>query len=461
MRMFLVGMCDIFLLLYLTALAEVEARPVSALTVQDYKQLEKSKEQLEKQEKSREASLEAKEREALDLQKKVAALMQDMQRIQSEKSKLDHQVAATRKLSDEQIKKVQTEAAERAARLERLQEEARKSFEEREAKLAAQVEERAQKLAVEEQKSLELTSRLQLQQTLAEEARRKAEEASAERERALAEAESARQAREQALTYASQAISQAQTGKNLADLAFRRAQQADVERSEARSRVQKITQSAATAFARNVERKIVRIEVTATRRGLLRDSRSQAELSLLPVSFGNERVVFAPIAHLGLSGIEEKDVLKSVDVRVADSSATRAYRSKSVPDMIAIVVPSDVAASTPVGETGIRSFMPTLMAVRTGAEREISDRIRELAVTHFLFPRDRLTQDGDRRVRYTAEGFRGTGDFGEQILKGDQIVDLEGNFVGIAHTANDILVIPDLQGWSEFDMSSGRASAGD
>ena len=46
MRMFLVGMCDIFLLLYLTALAQVDERGVSDLTVADYTQLQSSQEVL-------------------------------------------------------------------------------------------------------------------------------------------------------------------------------------------------------------------------------------------------------------------------------------------------------------------------------------------------------------------------------------------------------------------------------
>jgi hypothetical protein len=469
MRMFLVGMCDIFLLLYLTALAEVEARPVSALTVQDFIQLKESKELLEKQDEGRLAALEAKEREAVDLRKKLAALMSDKQRIESEKRKTDLDFDSTKK-SQEQLQKAVADSTERAAQLEKIQEEARKAFEEREARLAARVaereldlerhrstaEERAKQLAAEEQKSLQLVSEVQRQQTLADEARRKAEEALVERERALAEAQSARQAREQALSVASQAISQAEAGKNLADVALRRAREADVERSEARERVQKITQSATTAFARNIERKIIKVDVVVTRRALLGDSKNQTVLSLLPVASGQEQVVFAPISDLGLSGIDDPQELKSLDIRVSGQSATRVYRASFLPELLAIVVPAEGGAALPVTETNARSFMPTLMAVRTGAVRGFGDKIRELATTHFLFPRDRLTQEGERNLRYSVAGLRGTGDFGEQILKGDQIVDLEGNFIGVARTANDIVIIPSLEGWRAFDIGAGE-----
>jgi hypothetical protein len=476
MRMFLVGMCDIFLLLYLTALAEVEARPTSALTVQDFVQLKEAKELLEKQEQARAAALQAKEREAVELRNKLAALTSDKERIESEKRKAESNFDSSKKKSEEELRRAAVEFTERAKQLEKMQEEARKAFEEKEARLATQVAERelelsnerrvaaqrAEQLAAQEQKSLQLVSEVQRQQALADEARRKAEEALSEREKALAErqkalteAEDARQAREQALTYASQALSQAEAGKNLADVALRRAQEAELERSAARQKVQKITQSAATAFARNIEGKIVSVEVAVSRRALLGDSKRQSALSLLPIIYGNERVVFAPVSHLELSGIDDPQDLKALDIRISGQPATRVYRAASFPELLAIAVPAEVESVSPIEADNVRAFMPTLMSVRTGAERSLGDRVRELAVNHFLFPRDRLTQEGAYQLRFVTAGFRGTGDFGEQILKGDQIVDLEGNFIGIARTANDIVMIPDLDGWRAFDIGAG------
>lgn len=476
MRMFLVGMCDIFLLLYLTALAEVEARPTSALTVQDFIQLKESKELLEKQEKSRLEALEAKEIEAAELLSKLTDVANEKERIESEKRKTELDFESSKRKSDEELLKTKAELTEQARRLEKMQEDARKAFEEREARLATRVaerelelvqarqaaEQRAEQLAAQEQKSLQLNSEVQRQQMLADEARQKAEEALSEREqaladrqKALAEAESARQAREQALTYASQALSQAESGKNLADVALRRAQQAELERSAARRKVQKITQSAATAFARNIEGKILSVEVTVSRRALLGDSKRQAGLSLLPIAYGNERVVFAPISQLELAELDDPRDLKALDIRIAGHSVTRVYRTAPWPELIAIAVPQEVASVSPVDAAHVRSFMPTLMSVRTGAHRGFGDRIRKLAGTHFLFPRDRLTQEGVHQLRFLAEGFRGSGDFGEQILQGDQIVDLEGNFIGIARTVNDVVMIPNLEDWRAFDLRGG------
>lgn len=474
--MFLVGMCDIFLLLYLTALAEVEARPTSTLTVQDFIQLKESKELLEKQDHKRLAALEASKVEEAELRKKLEILTSDKERIESEKRTTELNFDSVKKQGEAELGRVKDEFVERTRQLEKKQEDARKAFEEKEAKLASQItereielsnqrraaEQRAAQLAALEQRSLQLASEVQYQRSLADDARRQAEEALSEREKALEdrqkaleEAESSRQTREQALTYASEALSRAETGKKIADAALRRAQDAELERSAVRQKVQEMTQSAAAAFASNIERKIVPIEVEVTRRTFLGESKRRAVLSLLPVAYHHERVVFAPISQLELADVDGPEDLRALDIRIAGLPVTHVYRVASLPELMAVVVPLETASVSPVNEANVRSLMPTLMSVRSGAERGLGDKIRDLAVTHFLFPRDRLTQEGATLLRFSAAGFRGTGDFGEQILKGDQVVDLEGNFVGIARATNDIVMIPSLEGWRAFDIRVG------
>ncbi|MBT6225135.1 MAG: hypothetical protein HOI47_00610, partial [Candidatus Scalindua sp.] len=74
MRMFLVGMCDIFLILYLTTLSQVNPFHNSFLTVDDYNKLKESKVQAEQDsEKSHAQVLEFKnEISALDKEKEKA-----------------------------------------------------------------------------------------------------------------------------------------------------------------------------------------------------------------------------------------------------------------------------------------------------------------------------------------------------------------------------------------------------
>lgn len=476
MRMFLVGMCDIFLLLYLTALAEVEARPVSSITVQDFLQLKASKELLEQQEQSNKAALEGQEREASQLRKELAALMNERQRVESEKHKAERELALLQKSTIEQVERTRAESTEAIARLERLQEQVRKESEEREAKLTAQIserqatleherlkaEERTKQLALEEQRSVQLRSHIEQQQALVDAAKKTADEALADkvkaledRQQALAEADQARKAREQALSYASQAISRAESGNELADVALRRAREAEQERLEARDRVKRITQSAATAFERNIKAKIVPVETAVHRRAVLGESVRRATLHLLPVQFGEELVLFVPLAHLGLADVDDVSEVKAVDIRIVGQRATRVYHSRQFPGLLAIVAPLQKAAVLPLRDSSVRSLMPTLMAVRSGAGAKVGDRIRDLSASHFLFPRDRLIEDRGQRLRLAVEGFRGTGDFGEQILMGDQIVDLDGNFLGLAGSVNEVTVISSLDEWQSFDIENG------
>ncbi len=65
-----------------------------------------------------------------------------------------------------------------------------------------------------------------------------------------------------------------------------------------------------------------------------------------------------------------------------------------------------------------------------------------------------ITED---EFHFDNEGFRGTGNFAEYIVKGDQIVDLGGNFLGFAYKKNAIVRIDNLKGWYSIlihDMSA-------
>jgi hypothetical protein len=60
-----------------------------------------------------------------------------------------------------------------------------------------------------------------------------------------------------------------------------------------------------------------------------------------------------------------------------------------------------------------------------------------------------ITED---EFRFDNEGFRGTRNHAEYIVKGDQIVDLGGNFIGLAYKKNAIVRIDDLKGWHPISM---------
>ena len=81
MRMFLVGMCDVFLLLYLTALAQVDARQLSNLTVKDYVSLKETATEKEKE-------LQSKERLTEDTLRKLTEAQLELAHIRKESDEL-------------------------------------------------------------------------------------------------------------------------------------------------------------------------------------------------------------------------------------------------------------------------------------------------------------------------------------------------------------------------------------
>ena len=105
MRMFLVGMCDIFLILYLTTLSQVNPFHNSFLTVDDYNKLKELKVQAEQDsEKSHAQILELKnEISVLDKQKEKA-----LQSTLSAKAETEKTMQLV-KIEKEKVAKIETE----------------------------------------------------------------------------------------------------------------------------------------------------------------------------------------------------------------------------------------------------------------------------------------------------------------------------------------------------------------
>jgi len=80
------------------------------------------------------------------------------------------------------------------------------------------------------------------------------------------------------------------------------------------------------------------------------------------------------------------------------------------------------------------------------------DRIRGVSEDYFIFKRDRLLMITEDEFYFDHQGFRGTRNYAEYIVKGDQIVDLGGNFLGFAYKKNTIMRIDDLKGWRSIPL---------
>jgi hypothetical protein len=97
--------------------------------------------------------------------------------------------------------------------------------------------------------------------------------------------------------------------------------------------------------------------------------------------------------------------------------------------------------------------MPVLFSIRSQKRLGVMDRIRGISRDFFIFKRDHLLMITKDEFYFDNKGFRGTGNYAEYIVKGDQIVDLEGNFIGFAYKKNKILRIDNLKGWHEFSIN--------
>jgi hypothetical protein len=97
--------------------------------------------------------------------------------------------------------------------------------------------------------------------------------------------------------------------------------------------------------------------------------------------------------------------------------------------------------------------MPVLFSIRSQKISGVMDRMRGISNDFFIFKRDQLLMITTDEFYFEHEGFRGTGNYAEYIVEGDQIVDLEGNFFGFAYKKNKILRIDSLEGWHEFSIN--------
>ena len=68
--------------------------------------------------------------------------------------------------------------------------------------------------------------------------------------------------------------------------------------------------------------------------------------------------------------------------------------------------------------------MPVLFSIRSQKTLGTMDRIRGVSNDYFIFKRDHLQMMTEDEFSFDNEGFRGTGNYAEYIVKGDQIVDL-------------------------------------
>ena len=484
MRMFLVGMCDVFLLLYLTALAEIDSRPVSRLTVRDYAALQQSRDDLERRREESESVLISKAEQLRKAEERIAQLEKQAKRLAEEAAAAGRLRETQKKESAKSADIQQKLSAEKAeierklAEARRLSEEERRRQEEQQRMLAEiraramkqeQSLEEARREADEKQRVLEEAKRLaEEQKRLAEEARVRAEASAKEAEIArLAAEESAKEAEQAKKGQAeakltaklagmreSAAMERRRAAEEQADQARHAAEEANRESRAAQDKVKEVIQPAQKAYVDNVRSRTVSLSIHLGVKGMLGTSEQSIALFGVPVRVNKERLVFVPLEQTGLGDIDSAESVESLSIWAERKPVETIYLRTEKPLIVALVIEGSGAASAPLVALSLQDYMPTLIAVRNGSPMYFRDRIRDLSREFFVFQRDRMKLAGRSRLEYSARGFRGTGDYGERLLPGDQIVDLEGRFIGLAVDENTINAIEDISAWQRISLKS-------
>lgn len=478
MRMFLVGMCDIFLILYLTSLSQVNPFNNSFLTVDDYNKLKEAKIQADH-------DSEISKGHVLELKTKVSALdkekEQALQLILTAKAETEK---AMQLVSIEKEKAAQTEIAlsKTISKKEELNKLIQKSQENEQnaVKIAKETRMESEKARENEQRALKVIEEMQIEvekgkeneeelRRIAREAQLKAEEARKNEEVARRIAEEERLNAEIARENEAIALKLAENAENLKEIALKNeakakkaetnalkvASVAQSETAEVKSKIKSITQTSDKAYSENILEKLTQFTITIDYESRLeRVSRKVITMQGLPVKMGDDHVIFVPLDRIGLDSSLTPVHYISYNITANGKPVTKLYIKPGDAEIAALVIKADVKHCLPVGKTNdFSSYMPVLFSIRSQKRLGVMDRIRGISRDFFIFKRDHLLMITKDEFYFDNKGFRGTGNYAEYIVKGDQIVDLEGNFIGFAYKKNKILRIDNLKGWREFPIN--------
>ena len=478
MRMFLVGMCDIFLILYLTSLSQVSPFNNSFLTVDDYNKLKEAKIQADHDsEISKGYVLELKTRvSVLDKEKEQALQLILTAKAETEK--------AMQLVSIEKEKAAQTEIAlsKTISKKEELNKLIQKSQENEQnaVKIAKETRMESEKARENEQRALKVVEEMQIEaekdkkneaelRRIAREAQLKAEEARKNEEVARRIAEEERLNAEIAREKEAIALKLAENAENLKEIALKNeakakkaetnalkvASVAQSETAEVKSKIKSITQTSDKAYSENILEKLTQFTITIDYEDHLEPvSRKVITMQGLPVKMGDDHVIFVPLDRIGLDSSLTPVHYISYNITANGKPVTKLYIKPGDAEIAALVIKADVKHCLPVGKTNdFSSYMPVLFSIRSQKRLGVMDRIRGISRDFFIFKRDHLLMITKDEFYFDNKGFRGTGNYAEYIVKGDQIVDLEGNFIGFAYKKNKILRIDNLKGWREFSIN--------
>jgi len=456
MRMFLVVMCDIFLMLYLTAMIDVT--PKTALTVDDFFELSSMHATLEQE---KERLLEEKRRqEELAHAKRTAerARLEELERSlalsDSERERIEKDLMVNKEIlkSREQL-------------LEKLNKEiAAKGEEQRKMQAAFQRE-------LEDQSKLAEESRKMVEEAKAEanNAGRLAEQMKEQAQVAFKTAETANTVRVKALEIKEQAIKDKEDAERKVQEALAALKKAEAEKQKTfqdlqevqmkkkvavkyakrlANTIQDIKQDGETAY-KNIHPQLQTVNIIFERKSGNRYLDYRRELAVLPVDIDNETYVIFPSKQAGFSGADTPP--DRIKIWYNDKLIKNG-RISTEDDLIALTLPEfDGKAEAPYPpDTKVDDLMPALLAVRNKGNIAMSDKVLGVSEDYFIVNRDLLEPVENRYLEFTATGWRGTGSFAERIVLGDQLLDLNGRLIGVANEADRVVRIGTVKDWVEI-----------
>ena len=476
MRMFLIGMCDIFLMLYLTAVIHVT--PETVLTVGDFYQLKSLHDTLKSDTEKAETALEERlkqsreEKERLLAEKKkqeelaAAKLAEEKARLNelqkslvlsdfereriSEDLRIKEEMLKNRELLLENLNK-EIEAKEKIRR--KMQKVYQSELEnQREAAQASRQLAKQLKSEAENAQSLADQMKEEVSQAYktAEAAKAVQQKAQELKEQALKEKEAAQQRAEESLSARKKAEEEKQRALEILTTEKEDKEKAQQNARKLAEAIEDIKQDGEAAYQKNMRPKIQTVNVTYERKTSNNTFVYKRELTLLPVAIGGMIYGVFPSRQIGFNARSDKAPNKLIILYLGQQITNGLVNTED--GLIALSLSEyQGKAETPYPPgTDIAQLMPALLALRNNGNVGLTDKLRGIADDFFIVNRDYLKSDEDGGLKFTVSGWRGTGARAEHIVLGDQLVDLNGRLIGVANETNRVIRINSLNDWAEI-----------
>ncbi len=463
-------MTDIFLILFLTTITQTPA--TSVLTIEDFFQLKTMHETLQAKQKEAEEEFQKKLRLTQKEKETLAAqLVEEKKRAEEvEESLIVSDAEIERIHEDLKIKEVMLKdreqllanlndkIMEKEVLWEKMETSYKEKLEDQKESLEAH-QMRAQELQLEAQKAQQLANQMQQE---ADQAYEIAKQAKAVKENAILLKDEALKEKQEAQLSAQKALEERKKAEEEKERALKTAEQARKLKEQVEKKAEKlavtikeITQEGKKAYQNNIFPQMQ--EVTVIFERIIPDVNNvkgvvisyDRELVLVPVQINGQVLGIFSSRQIGFKKNSDQ-APRNLVITYQGEKITRYWLNKK-DNLIAIELPgfSGEASKPYPADTDIDQLMPTLLAVRNNGDKSLGDFIRDISDEYFIVNRDYLQPNDAGGLKYEVKGIRGTGVHGERIIRGDQLVDLNGRLIGVAAEANRMIRIESIKGWEQ------------